>query len=89
MICLFIAESYPSDSSSDEEDENPSVETDQKKLVLDLTVQNKVFQTDKSLRQNLNTFVEAVVTDMNGQQIKKDNSVSAVLRLHESGMKTV
>lgn len=86
MIYLLIAERYPGDSSSEEEDDNPPEEIVRKKLLFDLTVHNKAFQTDESLRQNLNRFVEAVITDINGQEIKKDNSVSAVLKLHESGM---
>ncbi|VDI19228.1 Hypothetical predicted protein [Mytilus galloprovincialis] len=80
---LFITESYSDNSSSDDED-SPSAEIDHKKLVLDMTMHKQAFQTDESLRQNLDNFVEAVVTDMNGQEFKNDNSVLAVLQLHES-----
>lgn len=72
-------------ASTDDEDD-PPVEIDDKKLVLNITVKNAAFQTVESLRQNLDTFVEAIVKDMNGQQIQKGDDVTAILRLDESGM---
>lgn len=71
-------------ASTDDEDD-PPVEIADKKLVLNITVKNAIFQTDESLRQNLNSFVEAIVKDMNGQQIRKSDDVTAILRLNESG----
>lgn len=53
--------------------------------MLNITVKNEAFQTDELFRQNLNSFVETLVKDMNGQEIKKDDNVTAVLRLNESG----
>ncbi|CAC5406530.1 unnamed protein product [Mytilus coruscus] len=82
-ILIIHDDSYESGSSSEDED-NPSVVIADKKLVLNLTVQNEAFQTDESVRQNLNSFVEALVKDMNGQEIKKGDNVTAVLRLNES-----
>lgn len=52
--------------------------------MLDLTVQNEAFQTDDSIRQSLNSFVEVLSRDINGQQIRKGEDVTAVLRLTES-----
>lgn len=78
-----IADSCVSDSSSEDED-NIQVEIADKKLVLDLTVQNEAFQTDESIRQSLNSFVEVLTRDINGQQIRTGDDVTAVLRLTES-----
>lgn len=79
-----IADNCVTDSSSEEEDNLP-VDIADTKLVLDLTIQNEAFETEEIIRQNLNGFVEVLLRDVNGQQIQKDDNVTAILRLNESG----